>query len=139
MRADDALRVAGHLADALAARVQDVLARLQHVEREAAGAWPDVAGRAWAERASLVRRALERDLDAAAVAGGTARALLDALGPADPADPPTPDGAGPLAPPPPGPGAGTGRGGRDRGAHLGGTDADRTDDRPGMRLGTLEG
>jgi hypothetical protein len=131
MRADDALRAAGHLADALAARVQDVLPRLRDVERGVADAWPDVAGLAWAERASLIRRALERDLDAAAAAGGSVRALLDALGP------PTTDGAGVPAPPLPGARPGPVRG--DRGAHLGGTDADRTDDGPGMRLGAVEG
>ncbi len=131
MRADDALRAAGHLADALAARVQDVLPRLRDVERGVADAWPDVAGLAWAERASLIRRALERDLDAAAAAGASARTLLDALGP------PTTDGAGVPAPPLPGARPGPVPG--DRGAHLGGTDADRTDDGPGMRLGTVEG
>ncbi len=132
-RADDALRAAGHLADALAVRAQDALARLRDVEREVAGAWPDAAGRAWAERASLVRRALERDLDAAAAAGGAVRALLDGLGPAEPA----PGGAGPVAPPPAG--VRGGRAGRDRGAHLGGTGADRADDGAGMRLGTVDG
>ena len=128
MRAEDALRAAGHLADALAARVQDVLPRLRDVERGVAGAWPDAAGVAWAERASQLRRALERDLDAAAAAGGSARSLLDALGPSPS------DGAGVPAPARPG-----ARPGPARGAHLGGTDADRTDERPGMRLGTVEG
>lgn len=142
--AADPLQAAAHLAAALVARVQDVLPRLRDVERGVAEAWRDPGGRAWAERSSLVRRALERDLDAALAAERAARNLLDALVPGRD----TPVGAASVGTEPgrdvTGPAAGGGRGSalrvdRDRGARLGGTDADRTDDERGMRLGTLDG
>lgn len=80
----DAATRAGHLLEALAARALDVLPALGAVAADVRSAWPDAAGREWAEHAERVRRALQVDLDAALAAARVAHALARAAG--DPAE-----------------------------------------------------
>ncbi len=146
---DAALR-AGQLLGAVVARVQDVLPVLDTILDEVRQAWPDAAGRVWADRADLVRRGLLRDLDDAVAAARAAETLARtdppagshvtdggpygrSHGPADGGAEPGPTPGGPAA----GARSAGGRAGRSTGPRLGDTAADRTDDEQGMRIATL--
>lgn len=129
MRADDAAAWEG-VAELLAvasSRLVDALPATGRIIADVQADWDDVRGREWVERAQLVRRALERELDATLAA---ARAVGDALrlGPVavDPGNV-LPTGYGRSA-------AG---GSRPGGPRLGGTDAERVDEERGMRIAQL--
>ena len=111
----DAASRAAHLLGGIAARLEEALPELARVADEVGRAWPDRLGREWAERASLVHRALLRDLDAVLAGLRAAQALQG---------PDTPRGASRAADRGPGP-------------RLGDTGADRSDDERGMRIATL--
>lgn len=92
----------------LTTALDDVTGRIDAVTRRLAAAWPDAGGEEWVHRMHVLRRALERDADAAA----EFRRAVDRL--ADPTVDPTPDGA-----------------------RLGGTGAVRVDDRRGVTIPQL--
>ena len=109
---------AGRLADALPALARVVT----DVERD----WLDERGREWTDRASLVRGALSRELDAVL---DHARMVGAALQAAYPGDDPPPRSIGSRSPksgPQPG-----------EGPRLGGTEAERVEESHGLRIARL--
>lgn len=110
---DQAVRVLG----GIAARLHEALPELARIADDVGRAWPDGLGREWAERASLLHRALVRELDTALAGLRAAQALQL---------PDTP--AARLGTRPPD---------RGTGPRLGGTEAGRADDERGMRIATL--
>ncbi|GAA2569423.1 WXG100 family type VII secretion target [Pseudonocardia hydrocarbonoxydans] len=115
---DEALRAAAGLVLVTAARLQEALPGLGRVIDDVAGDWSDDAGRAWAERARLVRRVLDRELEATVAVGRLLAAA--ATGPVDASV------DGPVASGPSG-----------SGPRLGGTGARRVDDERGMSIARL--
>ncbi|MBW0093487.1 hypothetical protein I4I77_28305, partial [Pseudonocardia sp. KRD-188] len=63
--AEDALVAAAGVLAVAAARMEHALPALGRLIADVGDDWLDDAGRAWAERAGLARRALDRELDAA--------------------------------------------------------------------------
>ncbi|GAA3245612.1 hypothetical protein GCM10017691_52850 [Pseudonocardia petroleophila] len=160
MNAEDALLTAAGLLAVTGARLRDALPALRRVVADVESDWLDDAGRAWAERAGLVQRALDREVDAALAAGRLVVAALERLatpvdgaGAVDPAAGPGPVAGRPGEGPPPGePGGGGTRadgadatasvgggpaGSRPGGPRLAGTDARRVDDERGMSIARL--
>jgi len=120
-RGDEALGAAARRVLLTVARLHDALPGLVRVIGDVGQDWADDAGRAWAERAGLVRQALDRELEAAVAAG---RLIASMDGPAGgPVD-------GPAGCPPAGSPPGLG-------PRLGGTGARRVDDERGMSLARL--
>ncbi len=124
---EDLRDVAGALsvvADRLVGALPAIGVVVADVERD----WRDDGAREWAERASLVRRALLRELDATlAILRGVGDAIRMAGAEDDPAH--QPFGSA---------GAGSGRqAARSGGPRLGGTEADRVDDERGVRIAEL--
>ncbi|QJY46513.1 hypothetical protein [Pseudonocardia broussonetiae] len=77
--AEEALAAAAGVLAVAAARMQDALPALGRLIADVEGDWLDDAGRAWAERAGLVRRALDRELDAALAAARVVAAAAERL------------------------------------------------------------
>lgn len=119
----DALFAVGDLLAVVVRRLQDVLPAIGQVSAAVGRDWSDEHGRAWAERAALVRRVLVLELDAAI---GTSRLVADAVRDAVESD----AARLPAAAPTPGPG-------RSGGPRLGGTSAERVDDQRGVRIAQL--
>lgn len=76
---EEALAAAAGVLAVAAARMQDALPALGRLFADVEGDWLDDAGRAWAERAALVRRALDRELDAALAAARVVAAAAERL------------------------------------------------------------
>lgn len=126
--AEDALAAAAGVLAVATARMQHALPALGRLIADVEDDWLDDAGRAWAERAGLVRRALDREFDAALaaariVAAAAERLVVDGAvtgGPVTASDtggpPPVRGGAGPR---------------------LGGTTARRVEDERGMSVARL--
>lgn len=115
---EDALRDAARWWAQLAEVLGDVGRRVAVLGEQVARDWPDVRGREWAERTSLLGTLLGREATAAAEQSEAyARQAADAPVPPFPA---------------------TGGGGRRTGMRLGGTDAQRVDDERGMRIAELD-
>lgn len=108
----DASRWCGRLAEVLGDVGRRAVVLGELVGRD----WPDLRGREWAERISLLGGLLGREATAAAELGEAyARQAADAPGPLFP-----------------------GGSGRRTGMRLGGTDAQRVDDERGMRIAELD-
>lgn len=132
----EALEGAVELLVVLAGRLADALPAVGRLVADVERDWPDERGVEWAERASLVRRVLQRELDAAAVAAHLLLGILDDERATDDAEPrpALPTGFGEGRPVPGGARSG---GPRLGGPRLGGTDADRVDDERGVRIAEL--
>lgn len=117
-----AIESAGRWCAGMAAALAAASARAATLAVRIAHDWPDDLGREQAERAAALHRELERDADAAEQLGRTlARHATEATGlPSSSLLPGwTPGGA------------------RDRGARLGGTEAERVAEGRGMRIAQL--
>jgi hypothetical protein len=101
---------------ALASALDEVTREVGGLARRLADGWPDSQGQEWTERLLQVRRALERDVDAAAEWGRAIDRLPD-----DP-DPSAPAGVAD---------------GRPFGPRLGSTEGRRVDDGRGVRIPRL--
>jgi hypothetical protein len=101
---------------ALASALDEVTRQVGVVARRLADEWPDAQGQEWIERLLQLRRALQRDVDAAAEWGEAIDHLPD-----DP-DPSAPVGVADGTP---------------LGPRLGGTQARRVDDERGVRIPRL--
>ena len=64
----------------LTTALDEVTERIDAVARRLAGAWPDSRGEEWVQRLRAMRRALERDADAAAEFGRAVDRLADPAG-----------------------------------------------------------
>jgi hypothetical protein len=106
---------------ALAAALDEITGQVGYVARRLSHCWPDEHGRQWAERLLLLRRALERDAEAAAELGRSVDRVTDAVAAA-------PDDAGDRYP-----SAHTGA----TGPRLGDTAARRAEDERGVRIPRL--
>lgn len=131
--AEDALAAAAGVLAVAAARMQHALPALGRLIADVEDDWLDDAGRAWAERAGLVRRALDRELDAALAAVRIVAAAAERWV-ADGAVTGRPGAGGPVTASDTG-GPPSGRGGV--GPRLGGTAARRVEEERGMSVARL--
>lgn len=131
--AEDALAAAAGVLAVAAARMQHALPALGRLIADVEDDWLDDAGRAWAERAGLVRRALDRELDAALAAARIVAAAAERLASGGPISDGPPSG-GPVTASDTG-GPPSVRGGA--GPRLGGTAARRIDEERGMSVARL--